>query len=166
MIAHVRESPIIWGWPKFEPYLVALTTHDELRQAWPCVPKEGYVPPLASMKEGVAMTPSPVSPYGLFVGVDIAAATASVAWMTSDRKVSRALTIDQTAHGFSALQQRLLASGHPAHGTLVVMEATGSYWMTLATTLTQAGFAVSVINPAQAHHFARIPPQASQDGCH
>jgi transposase len=38
---------------------------------------------------------------------------------------------------------------------LIVMEATGSYWIALATTLHQAGFAVSVINPAQAHHFAK-----------
>ena len=45
--------------------------------------------------------------------------------------------------------------GHPADSILVVMEATGSYWINLATTLTQNGFAVSVINPAQAHHFAR-----------
>jgi transposase len=38
---------------------------------------------------------------------------------------------------------------------LVVMEATGSYWITLATQLVHAGFQVSVINPAQAHHFAK-----------
>jgi len=35
------------------------------------------------------------------------------------------------------------------------VEATGIYWMGLATTLHQAGFAVSVINPAHAHHFAK-----------
>ncbi len=35
------------------------------------------------------------------------------------------------------------------------MEATGSYWVALATTLAQAGFAVSVINPDQAHNFAK-----------
>jgi len=35
------------------------------------------------------------------------------------------------------------------------MEATGSSWITLATTLHQAGYAVSVINPAQAHAFAK-----------
>jgi transposase len=35
------------------------------------------------------------------------------------------------------------------------MEATGSYWITLATSLHQAGYAVSVINPAQAHAFAK-----------
>jgi transposase len=35
------------------------------------------------------------------------------------------------------------------------MEATGSYWMTLAATLHLAGYAVAVINPAQAHAFAK-----------
>jgi transposase len=35
------------------------------------------------------------------------------------------------------------------------MEATGSYWLSLATALAARGFAVSVINPAQAHHFAK-----------
>jgi len=35
------------------------------------------------------------------------------------------------------------------------MEATGSYWVALATTLAQAGFAVSVINPDQAHNCAK-----------
>jgi transposase len=34
------------------------------------------------------------------------------------------------------------------------MEATGSYWISLATALVEAGFAVSVINPKQAHDFA------------
>jgi transposase len=101
------------------------------------------------------MIPSPVPSYDLFVGIDIAAATASVAWMTSKQTASRAITIDQTPQGFSLLRQRLLATGHSAKTVLIVMEATGSYWMNLATTLTQAGFAVSVINPAQAHHFAK-----------
>jgi transposase len=43
------------------------------------------------------------------------------------------------------------------------MEATGSYWIALASTLHQAGFAVRVINPAQAHHFARVPAQTNQE---
>jgi transposase len=37
----------------------------------------------------------------------------------------------------------------------VVLEATGTYWMRLANRLYQAGFAVSVINPVQAYHYAR-----------
>jgi len=101
------------------------------------------------------MTTSQAASYCLFVGVDIAKASASVAWMTAERTLSRVMTIEQTPQGFHALQQRLLSTGHVAQSTLVVMEATGSYWMNLALSLTQAGFQVSVINPAQAHHFAK-----------
>ena len=93
--------------------------------------------------------------YSLFVGIDIAAKTASVAWLSTGTKLTRALTIDQSSQGFSTLHRRLLGTGYSAASTLVVMEATGSYWITLATYLTQAGFAVSVINPAQAHYFAK-----------
>ena len=99
--------------------------------------------------------PSSPSPYQLFVGIDIAAETAKAAWMLPGQAVSHAITIDQTSQGFATLQRQLLAIGHAAASILVVMEATGSYWMNLALSLTHAGFAVSVINPAQAHHFAK-----------
>lgn len=101
------------------------------------------------------MTPSQTRTYPLFVGVDIAAASATVAWMESGRRPSRAITIPQTAASYADLQQRLLATGYPAPAILVVMEATGSYWITLATTLAEAGFRVSVINPTQANDFAK-----------
>ena len=93
--------------------------------------------------------------YQLFVGVDIAATSATVSWLVPGATPSRAITLEQTPQAFRTLQQRLLSLGHPAETILVVMEATGSYWISLATTLVRAGFAVSVINPAQAHHFAR-----------
>ena len=73
--------------------------------------------------------------YSLFVGIDIAATTASVAWISTGNKVTRALSIDQSPQGFSILDQRLLSTGHSAASTLLVMEATGSYWITLATHL-------------------------------
>lgn len=95
------------------------------------------------------------APYGLYVGVDIAATTATVAWTESGGTPSRSLTIDQTPHGFATLQNRLADTGHTPAATLIVMEATGAYWVALATTLAQAGFAVAVINPTQAHHFAK-----------
>ena len=93
--------------------------------------------------------------YQLFVGVDIAATTAKVSWLVPGEALTRAISMEQTPQAFSALEQRLLSTGHPASSILVVMEATGSYWISLATALTRADFAVSVINPAQAHHFAR-----------
>lgn len=35
------------------------------------------------------------------------------------------------------------------------MEATGIYWLALATWLSRQGYAISVVNPTQAHHFAK-----------
>ncbi len=93
--------------------------------------------------------------YRLFVGVDIAAATAMAAWQPAGGKVGRPLQIAQSPEGHAELHAKLRASGVPAGETLVVMEATGSYWITLATTLAQWGYAVSVINPSQAHDFAK-----------
>lgn len=99
--------------------------------------------------------PTPPSGYQLYVGVDIAATTATVAWAQAGGLPGRPLTIDQTPQGFATLQKRLVDTGHAPAATLVVMEATGGYWVALATTLAQAGFAVAVINPTQAHHFAK-----------
>ena len=94
-------------------------------------------------------------PYELFVGIDIAAATASAAWQTSEKKPGKAITIEQTPEGFATLQRTLLLT-HVAPGqVLVVMEATGTYWLSLATFLVRQGFVVSAINPAQAHYFAK-----------
>jgi len=95
------------------------------------------------------------APHKLFVGVDIAAATATVAWVTPGAKSSRSFTIAQTPQGFAALRERLGATGYAPHELLVVMEATGTYWMRLATTLADSGYGVSVINPRQAHNFAK-----------
>lgn len=98
---------------------------------------------------------STAHPYQLFVGIDIAAATAAVAWMSFGASPSRSLTIEQTAQGYAQLIAHLDSTGIVPAQTLVVMEATGAYWVSLATTLVQSGFAVSVVNPRQAHHFAR-----------
>ena len=93
--------------------------------------------------------------YSLFVGVDIAAATASVSWQTADSPPCTAFEIAQSPSGWRELQTRLGKTGHLPAQTLVVVEATGSYWMQLALHLHEAGFHVSVINPLQAHGFAR-----------
>ncbi len=64
--------------------------------------------------------------YRLFVGVDIAATTATVAWQGGGAAPSRPCIIDQTPQGFAALQRRLLASGLAPAAILVVLEATGA----------------------------------------
>src|SRR5262245_32673318 len=108
-------------------------------------------------------TPSPPT-YHLFVGVDIAAASFAASWLRDRSPIERAHTFAQTPNGFAAFQTALAASGVPPAATLVVLEATSSYWITLAVTLHQAGYAVSVVNPAHAHAFVRsLPRRAKTD---
>ena len=96
----------------------------------------------------------PVS-LSLFVGVDIAAATFTAAWSSGDGPVSTPRTYGQDRHGFAALQSALATATVAPAETLLVMEATGSYWIALAVALHTAGYRVSVINPLGAHHFAK-----------
>ncbi|HXR66190.1 MAG TPA: transposase [Ktedonobacteraceae bacterium] len=93
--------------------------------------------------------------YRLFVGVDIAYRDFTASLVQGTKTTREPHPYPQTAPGFERFQKRLEESGVLPFDTLVVMEATGSYWIALATTLYQAGFAVSVINPAQAHYFAK-----------
>jgi transposase len=93
--------------------------------------------------------------YQLFVGVDIAAATATVAWQRPQQKANKPITLEQTPEGFSSLHQRLLSTGAKPEQILVVMEATGIYWLAFATYFARQGYAISVVNPSQAHHFAK-----------
>ena len=79
--------------------------------------------------------------YRLFVGVDIASrdftATSVVAGTQATREAKFYV---QTSQGFERFVKRLHDSGIPPADILVVMEATGGYWVALATTLYQAGF--------------------------
>jgi len=100
--------------------------------------------------------------YQLFVGVDIAATSFAAVWTTDPACFPRALTFEQSASGFSEFHQRLAATGVAPDQTLIVCEATGSYWVTFAVSLHQAGYHVSVINPAQLLQFARSLPRRSK----
>lgn len=93
--------------------------------------------------------------YRLFVGIDIAATTFTAAWMPTGAAPTALVTHPQRPAGFASFQRQLAATGVLPAATLVVLEATGSYWVALAVTLDTAGYAVSVINPLQAHHFAK-----------
>jgi transposase len=100
--------------------------------------------------------------YQLFVGVDVAATTMTVTWQTAKQPVPAPRTFTQTPDGIATLIDHLQRTGvEPAH-TLIVMEATGSYWITLATTLHHAGYVVSVVNAAHAHHFAKSHGQRAK----
>jgi transposase len=102
--------------------------------------------------------------YSLFVGIDIAAKTFTASWAIGGAARARAVTFDQTAEGYAALHAQLQTLGQAPLQTLVVVEATGSYWVTLAVTLHAAGYTISVVNPAHAHAFARsLPRRAKTD---
>ncbi len=92
--------------------------------------------------------------YLFYAGVDIAARTYTVATCFHDQDPSKARSLPQTPEGYTNLKQLLLQPGYNADQILVVLEATGTYWIELATYLHGQGFAVSVINPKQAHDFA------------
>jgi transposase len=100
--------------------------------------------------------------YQLFVGVDIAATSFTAVWSSDGRSAERPQTFEQTPVGFDAFQQRLLATGVSPADTLIVLEATSTYWVALAVTLHQAGFVVAVVNPAQIHNYAKSLPRRSK----
>ena len=104
-------------------------------------------------------TPADRPAYQLFVGVDIAAATFTATWSRDALPSLRPMTFPQTSLGFAAFQQQLHQTGLAPAATLIVMEATGSYWITLAVTLHEAGYVVSVVNPAQVHDYVKSLPR-------
>jgi transposase len=109
-------------------------------------------------------TPTNRPVYQLFVGIDIAATTFAAVWTVDGPPRDRACTFRQTPAGFAALQEQLRATDIAPASTLVVVEATGSYWVALAVALHQAGYSVSVVNPAQAHNYAKsLPRRAKTD---
>src|SRR5215217_5555776 len=105
---------------------------------------------------GTSMNTSAVS-YRLFAGADIAATTFAASWTMAGAPRERAVT-------FAQIQDRLRTLGILPAETLVVIEATGSYWVALAVSLHAAGFAVAVVNPAHAHNYAlSLPRRAKTD---
>lgn len=99
-----------------------------------------------------ATTPSA---YQLYVGVDISALSFTAARLRPEAKPSKALNYNQTLQAYAKFQQDLIQTGVTPAEILIVMEATGNYWISLALFLHQAGFIVSVINPQQSHNYAK-----------
>ena len=77
--------------------------------------------------------------YTLYVGIDIAAQSAAVAWQVPDRGEWQALEIKQQQSDYARLMQQLRRQATPAE-TLVVMEARGSTGWRWPTPCTARGF--------------------------
>ncbi|MDP9310322.1 MAG: IS110 family transposase [Chloroflexota bacterium] len=106
--------------------------------------------------------PLAASHYQLFVGVDIAAASFDASWCRSDGLLHPAQTFPQTPTAFATFHQQLAMTGSAPGQTLVVLEATGSYWVALATSLHAAGYAVAIVNPAHVHNYAKSLPRRNK----
>jgi transposase len=97
--------------------------------------------------------------YRLWSGVDIAAKTFTATWTTNRTTYAPPLTLPYTPEGIMTFQQQLSTLGIAPADTLIVLEATGSYWIRLAVALHAAGFVISVVNPKQVHHWAQSLPR-------
>ena len=86
-----------------------------------------------------------------FVGIDIAAKTFDVV-ARIDGKANKVEQFSQTPDGHAAAVRKL----QKLAPELVVMEATGIYYLDLAVALAKANLPVSVINPKSFHHFAAL----------
>ncbi|HMA33965.1 MAG TPA: IS110 family transposase [Chloroflexia bacterium] len=102
---------------------------------------------------------APSTRPALVVGIDIAAQSFVSVYRLPAQRPSRPASYAQTPLGFSALQERLAATGVPPAATLIVMEATSTYWIRLACTLHRAGYQIGIVNPKQAHDFAKAVGQ-------
>lgn len=86
-----------------------------------------------------------------FVGIDVAAKTFDVV-VRIDGKASKVEQFSQTPDGHAAAVRKL----QKLAPELIVMEATGIYYLDLAVALAKANLPVSVINPKSFHHFAAL----------
>lgn len=99
------------------------------------------------------------SSYPSVVGIDIAAHSAAVADTSNGSAFGSVFEVEQKAAGWQQLVKTLQQRDHQPGSTLVVMEATGTYWMQLAAFLHGAGYAVSVVNPADVKRFGQMRHQ-------
>ncbi len=97
--------------------------------------------------------------YRLWCGIDVAAKTFTVSWTLNRSAFSQPITLLQTPDGIISLQQHLRELEILPSETLIVLEATGSYWVRLAVALHAAGYVLSVVNPMQVHHWAKSLPR-------
>lgn len=86
------------------------------------------------------------------LGIDVAKAKLDVALRLPDGK-RRSKVVENTPEGFTVLSTWLQKQGATAlHACL---EATGTYWEAVAEYLVDAGFTVSVVNPARVKAFGQ-----------
>jgi transposase len=96
-----------------------------------------------------------LSMYQLYIGIDIAADSFAAHWQNQDQSQIGSGTFKQNEAAYQSLHRQLSSLADPTE-CLVVLEATGNYWLSLALFLHEQGYALSVINPVRARRFAQM----------
>ena len=91
---------------------------------------------------------------GWWVGIDVSKSKLDVAVLDERGKV-KSHVFDNAAKGLEALIAWLRQRGCDVAQTRVCMEATGPYSEAVSTTLSDAGWYVSVVNPSRIKGFAQ-----------
>ena len=94
-------------------------------------------------------------PPSTYVGIDVAAKTLAVVVLRPPAPPQPAQTVANSSAGWQDLMSHLRAQGCAPATTHLIMEATGSYWVGVATALTGAGWTISVVSPASARDYAK-----------
>jgi transposase len=87
------------------------------------------------------------------VGMDVSKRTLDIAVLANNKIKSKVFS--NTRAGHQELSHWLLERGHEPTATHICMEATGPYSEVVATVLVEAGWRVSVVNPARIKGFAQ-----------
>jgi len=88
-----------------------------------------------------------------FLGIDVSKRKLDVALLHGGK--SRSKVVDNSSAGHEQLERWLRAQGAEAQTTHVCLESTGSYGEPIAFRLADAGWWVSVVNPAQVKGFGQ-----------
>ena len=89
------------------------------------------------------------------VGLAVGSETCLVAVLRPDKRVVlKPFVISNAGPGFEALVSKVGQLGCPPAQILVGLEATGRSWENIYYFLAQHGYRLTVLHPAQTHHFA------------
>ena len=96
------------------------------------------------------------TPVLYVVGIDVGAETCAVCILRPDKTAVRSpFMIANAAPGFARLAAVLAQLGCAPQQIRVGLEATGRYWENLYQFLLPVGYAMVLVHPGQAHHFAQ-----------
>ncbi len=92
-----------------------------------------------------------------YIGIDIAKNTHEASIIDLYGKlVSESISFSNSVKGFEKLQNYISSFGIDCDNSIVGMEATGHYWLSLYSSLIDYGFNVVVINPIQSDAFRKM----------